>query len=241
MSENLSEEQLASLDYYASGVPPGPLLKMSFNDIYELVNNAKDHKRTISEISVISLTAYFEAFFKNQFAAIVNICPYTLKEFCAKRTNTSINISDIVTLDFNTTGKLGFILAEQFDFGSPKKINKLFEDLIRVTPFSSKDVDFFNKILEDRNLIVHHCGVYTMRYHKHNFVKQSIGNRIFYDSLAVDIPYFLKYALFVDRIADKLIKSSYDAVLKIIDENKIHLSQSSKGALFFLNWYEKDK
>jgi hypothetical protein len=59
---------------------------------------------------------------------------------------------------------LGFLLAEKYDFGTPKRINALFNALLKITPFGREDAKRYAALLRDRNLLVHHGGVYTLAY-----------------------------------------------------------------------------
>ena len=55
-------------------------------------------------------------------------------------------------------------IAEQFDFGSARAINGIFLDLIGISPFSKAEASKYDQLLNDRNLLVHHAGIYTVRY-----------------------------------------------------------------------------
>lgn len=51
-----------------------------------------------------------------------------------------------MTFDYDVSNRIGFILSEQYDFGSAKTINGLYGDLIRVTPFSKREQERYNRI-----------------------------------------------------------------------------------------------
>lgn len=229
------------LDYFIAGVPPGPLFRMSFDDLVEMVNSSTDDEtkqNPIPEVCLIALVAYFEAFFKNEFAAIVNICPQVLKSFCSKRPDTSVGIKDLMSIDLDTKNRLGFVIAEKYDFGSPKTINNLYFDLLSVTLFSKDESKKYDRLLNDRNLLVHYGGIYTMRYHEQNFKKQEVGNRIFFDSLTVSKDDCLKWATFVHQMVGKTISVCHRSIVDSLKKEKVKLSKERRGAFKFLNWYE---
>jgi hypothetical protein len=108
------------------------------------------------------------------------------------RPELAIGLKDLFLLDFDISGKIGFLIAEQFDFGTAKIINNLFRDLLLITPFSKEDIEQYNELLSQRNLLVHHGGVFTMKYTKQKFSKESIGKDAFFNS-------FYRYIDGVDR------------------------------------------
>jgi hypothetical protein len=242
MTVKLSKKTLLSLDYFIAGVPPGPLFKMSFDDLAQMTNLKVDesiNQNTVTEVCLIALVAYFEAFFKNEFAAIVNICPQVLKYFCSKRSDISIQVKDLLAVDLDSTNRLGFVLAEKYDFGSAKTINSLFFDLLSITLFSKDESMKYDRLLNDRNLLVHHAGIYTMRYHEQNFSRQQVGNRIFFDSLIVSKGDYLKWAAFTDHMVAKTISTCFRALAEVVQRDKVKLVKERRGAYKFLAWYEK--
>ena len=77
----MSRNEIDALDFFIAGVPPNVIFELDSKKIIELVASSTDPHLTsnpIAELGLIGLAAYFEAFCKNQFAAIVNICPDTL-------------------------------------------------------------------------------------------------------------------------------------------------------------------
>lgn len=242
MAIKVSKQTLLSLDYFVAGVPPGPLFKMSFDDLAQIVNSFSDDEvkqNAVAEVCLIALVAYFEAFFKNEFAAIVNICPQVLKTFCSKRSDTSVSIKDLMAIDLDTKNRLGFVLAEKYDFGSSKTINSLYFDLLSITLFSKDESRKHDRLLNDRNLLVHHGGIYTMRYHEQSFTKQKVGNRIFFDSLVVTKKDYQRWAVFVQQMVAKTISICHRAVAEIIKKEKVRLTKERLGAFKFLDWFEQ--
>jgi hypothetical protein len=242
ISENMKLDDINALDYFVGGVPAGILFKMGFDDIKALVRSSKESSlgsssNTAAEVGLIGLVAYFEAFSKNHFASIVNIYPPVLKQFCKRRQDISLNISDLLLLGFHPN-RVGFMIAEKFDFGSAKNINNLYCDLLSITPFSKTDIKKYDRLLNDRNLLVHHAGIFTMRYQKQHFVKKSVRNRVFFDSLVINKKDFQMWANFVETMVTKIIDSSKNALTALINKDNFILSEENKRALDFLNTYK---
>lgn len=236
----MKSNDVLSLDYFVAGVPPGPLFKMSLDDLKEMVDLSKEDLSGLNpvvEVCLIGLVSHFEAFCKNMFAAVINICPQILNNFCAKRPDIAIKVKDLLALDAYSKNKLGFLLSEKYDFGSAKDINSLYMDLLSITPFSKNEMEKYARLLNDRNLLVHHAGIYTMRYHEQAFKKQSVKNRVFFDSLVVRKKDFSDWAKFIENIVVKIINSSHSALSEFIKNKKLKLPKENKKALEFLKWY----
>jgi len=242
MARRKTQEKLNSLDFFVSGVPRGPLFKMSFDDLKAMVDSSTEKPFTsnpVAEVSLIALVAYLEAFFKNEFASLVNICPQLLKSFCTKRADTSITIKDMLTVGLNMNNRLGFLLSEKYAFGSPKTVNSLYFDLLSVTLLSKDESRKYERLLNDRNLLVHHAGIYTMRYHEQTFSKQRVGNRIFYDSLRVVKKDYYRWASFVREMVGKTIEVCHKQVVNVISRDKLKQTKEHRGAVNFLNWFDQ--
>jgi hypothetical protein len=93
----------------------------------------------------------------------------------------------------------GFLLAQRQDFGSPDKVNGLFHDLLRVTPFSKEEVAEFNDVLKKRNLLVHHGGIYTTAFLRDK--PRDRRERIFTDSFQLSRPDVFRLGALVNEIA----------------------------------------
>lgn len=232
---------ILALDYLISGVPPGPLLGMSLEDLSELVRSSPKKRMidTTIEVSIIGLVSYFEAFCKNQFAAIINICPEVLENFVAKRGEVKVSVRDIISIEQNNLkNKLGFILSENYDFGSAKSINGLFYDLLSVTPFSKNDIKKYTQLINDRNLLVHHGGIYTSRYQGQKFMKRSFSGRVFFDSLVITKSDFETWFSFIRKLAQKIVNICYKALNEFIELKGLLLDDERAKALEFLKGYE---
>lgn len=242
MAKIEDKEELNSLDFFVSGVPPGPLFKMSFDDLKKMVDSSTEIpslSNSVAEVCLIALVAYLEAFFKNEFAALVNIYPQLLKLFCTKRTDTSVSIKDLLTTGLDMNNKLGFLLSEKYDFGSAKTVNSLYFDLLSVTVFSKDECKTYERLSNDRNLLVHHAGIYTMRYHEQAFSRQKVDNRIFYDSLRVLKKDYYKWASFGREIVGKTIDVCYRQVVNDMTRDGVKPTKVLREAVNYLNWFEQ--
>ncbi len=227
-----------SLEFFAGGVPAGTIFRMQLGDLRKMVANSvrpNPYIDPVSHVCLIALVAYFEAFCKDQFASIINVCPQMLKDFSSRRPDAVIGIKDLVTIDFNVQGKFGFILSEKYDFGTAKSINGLFRDLVGLTPFSAEEARQFSRILNDRNLLVHHGGVITSKYHEQEFMSNPSGNRLFMDSLVVSKTDFRAAAKFLDSIVRKIVRTSARAVRQYIRSSKLKLPKETQKAVKFLS------
>jgi hypothetical protein len=103
-------------------------------------------------------------FCKDHFSSLINIEPSLVVNLKANGQNVDIDSTRVVIYGKTFEHRVGFVLAEKYDFGSSKKINSLFLSLLKVTPFGSSEVKKYDKFLPDRNLLVHHSGTFTLTY-----------------------------------------------------------------------------
>ncbi len=75
----------------------------------------------------------------------------------------TIEVSGLLQILKSVVHRLGSLVAEQFDFGAAKKINGLFLDLVAISPFSKDEEVRYTQLLNDRNLLVHHGGIVTIK------------------------------------------------------------------------------
>jgi len=234
---SISDDEVANLDYFTGGIPPLAFFKMRVEEIEGLagqsdVESALDFS---SELCFIGLAAYFEAFCKDQFAAIVNIVPQTLLAFSEVR-DCQLPISSLLHVLPNVSSRLGFVIAEQYDFGSAKLVNGLFKDLIKITPFSKDEAENYAEFLRDRNLLVHHGGVYTLRYASQKSKDNDVKARVHFDSLVVGKKDVEKWTEFLMKIATKIANASEKALLDFIQEKKVSLDIQAANAIKAFGW-----
>ena len=70
------------LDYFTGGVPAAMVFNLDLLSLQEIMRRYEESparrtriRASIAELSFMALTCYFEAFCKNHFASILNICP----------------------------------------------------------------------------------------------------------------------------------------------------------------------
>jgi len=228
---------VANLDHFSGGVPPLAFLTMRVEEVLQLSaeKTGDSGLNFVAELCVIGLAAYFEAFCKDQFAAIINIVPQTLVRFTGMR-ECKIPVKNLLHDLSNMSHKLGFIIAEEYDFGTAKYINSLFTDLFILTPFSKAEMVLYSEFLNDRNLLVHHGGVFTAKYASQKFNSTEFKELINMHSLTVAHPQVEKWAKFLLGVAEKLAKATSKAMLKFGEDNHIVFDEETKVTVGALEW-----
>lgn len=197
----LFEKEYHSLDY---------VVESHENDRYYKENNPA------CQVAFIGILAYFEAFCKHQFAAIINIFPELAIDFSDKRKNLQIDLATVISFQESTFENLGFILSEKYDFGSASSINNNLKDLLLITPFSKKQALFFEKIVHKRNLLVHHAGYYTLQSLKDSKINSSERRtKAFKENVRIDLSVYQEYADFFFQMALKITRETVDAIKKL--------------------------
>lgn len=232
-----------NLKHYAGHVPTGRVFKLHFDEIVDLVESSHDPDYTSNinaQISLIALIAYFEAFCKNNFASIINICPELIENFLVKRKEITINLKDLILFDYDVKNKIGFIISEKYDFGSAKCINNLYNDLLSISPFTKKEISTFDALLNDRNLLVHHGGIYTLKYGHQKLESGIAKNEIYAQSVRIRKGDFLKSAEFIEKVVLKILDCCNTALIDYISKNKIILSTEQEKSLLSFKRYENN-
>lgn len=183
-----------------------------------------------AELCVIGLAAYFEAFCKNEFAAVINICPDILNPFTVKR-ECNVSGRGLLCILSAPRCRLGSLVAEQYDFGSAKTINGLFRDILNIAPFSKREAKKYAEFLSDRNLLVHHGGVYTLKYAEQKLASKRIGRLVHFDSLVVNKSDVNRWADFLVRLATKIGNATATALLKSTASQGFKCSAERKKAI----------
>ncbi|MFE0554813.1 hypothetical protein ACFW1P_02610 [Paenibacillus sp. NPDC058910] len=230
---------MIDLKHFAGHVPSGAIYDMDINQLRIIVDNSKDELYTSNAsaiVSIIALVAYFESFCKNNFAAAINICPRLLERFLKKRKEINIALNDILFFDFEIKDKIGFIISEVLDFGTAKTINSLYQDLLIISPFSSYESKKFDKLLNDRNLLVHHGGMYTTKYYKQHLDEIEVTKKFLHsETLRINKSDFYEWADFLDKITDKTRKATKKSIEAFINENKIELTEEALMSLKYFS------
>ncbi len=194
-----------------------------------------------ADLAVIGLVAYFEAFCKHQFAALLNIHPPILIPFSDKRPQASVLMSDLASMRVDSPPMLGFIIAERLDFGSGKLINGLFTDLLGVTPFSKSEVKRMDELLNDRHLLVHHGGIYTLKYARERGLEKTARGGVFFDSVGFSQETYLSWKGFFVKCAKKLVTVTVLALGKYAQDHGTALTYPADDALDRLLWGIDDR
>jgi hypothetical protein len=251
--ERSGEEQLSEL--FVGRISPFLLFEMEYHSLFHLVESHKSDclfqkPNPATEACLISLLAHFEAFCKHQFAAIINIFPELLRTFCSRRRQASIKLSDVISLYGTFDRNIGFVISEQYDFGSGELINGLFRDLLRVTPFSKDESEHYNSILLKRHLLVHHAGIYTLQYLKENSLPDDIRSKAFQDSILIDTEdyHVISDFLFnmntkITRVTTRALTDQLEKGPGLTDVNIRAIEQLLSGLYDPLDWndYERNR
>jgi hypothetical protein len=156
-------QEIDWLDFFSGRVPTGQYLRLTLNGLRELVAAASNElPGDLIEVCYIGLVSYFEAFCKDHFASIINIVPTTVIRLRNKGYDATLDVAVLLQSKIDLTSQVGFLLAEEFDFGTPQKVNALYGALLNVTPFSKDEASVYDRILRDRHLLVHRRSVHIV-------------------------------------------------------------------------------
>ncbi len=220
-------------DFFPGGVPSLEYFLVQVRHVTEIADRSEIEKGQLdvtAELCVIGLAAYFEAFCKNEFAAVINICPDILDAFMVKR---DCNIPGRALLFMLSAPRcrLGSLVAEQYDFGSAKSINGLFRDILNIAPFSKREATRYSEFLRDRNLLVHHGGVYTLTYAQQKLAPEEMERQVHWGSLVVNKADVDKWADFLARLATKIGNAAAAAMLRSPVSRGLKRSAERKKAI----------
>ena len=229
------------LEYFSGGVPTGATFQSILEDLTQLSKQDAEPQggiHRIQELCFIGLLSYFEAFCKDQFAALINIEPQLVSNLKAAGQNVEVDTSRLVIYSTDVQYHLGFVLAEKYDFGSSKKINGLFSALLKISPFSADEAATYDGMLRDRNLLVHHGGTYTFSYLEQ--IKPpmcEVNLQAFYNSRTVGASEVVMAIKFVEGIAKKIVHSSQSALVQYLKDSGIKYSGERLKALDMLEYW----
>jgi hypothetical protein len=228
--------RILALEYFRAGVPPFQLFETYTSMLKDAVPEeatANGSSNCLAELGFIGVAAYAEAFFKDLFAAAVNICPQLLEGFGRHR-DCSFSVAEVLHLSESSRHRIGSFLAEHYDFGSAHSINGIFRDLLSVCPFSKREARRYAEFLNDRNLLVHHGGVYTFKYAGQKFSKKAISREVHWNSLTVRKEDVSKWITFFHNIAEKTTMAGHRALAAFVTAKKIRMGKQRERALKLL-------
>jgi hypothetical protein len=235
----MSAYHVDSLELSSGGVPRGPIFQMEVEDLRRLAKrSSKTGRDAVRELCLIGLLSYFEAFCKDLFASCVNICPEIIERLEQRGLDTSIDARRALDFENTITRRLGFLLAEKYDFGSARQINAHFTALLLLTPFGKKESVAHDQLLADRNLMVHHGGVFTSSYASQRLEKIKIKSAVYYDSLIMDRRTLLSHVRFLEATALKMLTRSHVRMLEFVSQAGVKLDEETRKAIDYLQWYE---
>lgn len=221
-------------DFFPGKISPFIQFEMEYHSLFYVVEHFKEDKfypeiNPASQVATIGLLAYFEAFCKHQFAAIVNMFPALINGFAAKRNEPKIEYSTIISFNGEFEKNIVFVLAENFDFGTAKAINSLFRDLLIVTPFNKDEEQKFNDIVYKRNLLVHHAGYYTLQYLKNNPIAEKVEKKVFNEAVRINTEDFGEISDFLFEMACKINRETIFALRKLAEYKVLTDDERSKA------------
>lgn len=220
--------------YFVGENPPGIIFGTSLDGLCDMVKQSKNitvYKGVVESAALISLVAYFEVFCKDYFAAILNVCPNLLNYLLLQeRQNEYESLKKINYIDTIETGTQ--VSEELKDFGRPKKVNTLYNDLLKFRPFSSDKILIFRELLLIRNVIVHYGNIVPSKYADDSIYK-------FKDYVVINEEIFFKYAHFLENMVIKILELGNENLLKLIIDYKIELNEERKAILPFSDCYNQ--
>jgi hypothetical protein len=130
------------------------------------------------------------------------------------------------------------MLSEHYDFGSAASINSLFFDLLHISPFSKDDAEKYSEFLNDRNLLVHHGGIYTYRYARQKFAKEKIPDLAHWHSLPVSTKDVQTWSTFLIYMSGKLAKASKLALNRLVEQESMMVDSERHKAIDSLDHFD---
>lgn len=230
--------------YFLGCVPAHGIFSCRVKDLDTLIADVQPgtelpgREEVLLEVCFVGITAYFQAFCKDNFASIVNICPNILGNLVVRRPDLAINVSAMLKVLDGLSYRLGSIVAEQLDvgkgFGNAKEINGLYEGLLGITPLGTNEKRKLDGYISDRNLLVHHGGIYSTNYQHREPIKE--GKRLHADSLIITKEKYEEYSKFLSGIAKKIATASQSALQTYITSQSLTMSAPATDAIEALTW-----
>ena len=224
------------LRFFVGAVAPGQVYINHVIGLLEITNHLPAGRQARSqewEITFIALVAYFEAFCKDQFAALVNIRPELLRNFRADGRDTMVDAADLIEQGALASCRVGSLLAERLPMGTAHEINGAYSALLNLAPFSKKQAKEFDRLLRVRNQLVHHGGVITSKFARQHDEAVPPENRYFY-SLVLSAAFFGEAYNFFMEVAGTIVRQSGAKLRKFIEENNLECSPDQLSAIEYL-------
>jgi hypothetical protein len=244
VSELPEADEPGWLEYFSAGVPTGEFFRITLDELRRISGLGDGESSGISrlhELCFIGLISYFEAFCKDHFASLINLEPHLVSNLKTAGQNVDVDATRVLLYAGEVNRRIGFVLAEKYDFGSAQKINALFGALLQITPFSKSEAAHFSELLSDRNLLVHHGGTFTLSYlERTTSISCDLRTRAFWESRVKRQEDVASAVGFIETIARKLLRSSHAALLKYLLDRDLEYSGEHRRALDALLWWGDD-
>ena len=244
-SEFIVSERDAHLafEYFSGFVPPGATFKIILDDLRDLsasaVGKELSGSNRVHELCFIGLMSYFEAFCKDHFASLINIEPGLIGNLQLAGQDVAVDANRVLLFGAEVGKKMGFIVAEKYDFGTAQKTNALFTALLKLTPFGKNDAKLYTQLLAERNLLVHHGGTYTLSYlEQAGLSKDDVKVNAFVYSNTKKKDDVRAAIDFIGNIAKKMITSSHAALSQYLVDNAIHYTDERRKSVEYVLWWE---
>jgi hypothetical protein len=239
----MSDDQFDYFEYFSGYVPSGAVFLMAANDIVRVARASSDDEYScLNSLCLIGLASYFEAFSKDQLASVISLAPELIERLQRAGYATDLPAEEAYDLRDSLKYKIGFLVAQRLDLGSAKKINSVFTSAVQITPFGRKDAASYDKLLRDRNLLVHHGGTYTTSH-----IRQAFGEippkkrRAHGDSLEVTTERVTAEAAFLKRIAYNLIQLSSARLSALLKERQRTLPREIQDAVSAMTYWDDEE
>jgi hypothetical protein len=114
-----------------------------------------------------------------------------------------------------------------------------------VTPFSTSEVSRMSELLNDRNLLVHHGGIFTLNYSRERSLSVTAPGA-FWNSVIFTRTTYLQWQFFLLGAARKLASVTTQGLEAFVEGNVIELDTEAVAAMEFLpldshpKWQESD-
>jgi hypothetical protein len=229
------------LDFFAGGVPTPRYFQMTLEDVDGIAQACPPSggiNRQL-ELCYVGLHCYFEAFLKDHFASILNIMPELLIRLREHSIDTSVDAVRVHLLADRLRTRLGFLVAEKLDFGTPRKINANFAALLQITPIGKQEAERLEQTLSIRNQIVHHGGTITSRFAEQILKDSRLMDVAFWESITLTHEMYDNTSRLISNLAQKVAVSSLKAAKEYAEKNSIVLSTPRMKALEAFAWWEE--
>lgn len=214
----MKNQDLSYFDYFSGGVPSGEIFLMAANDIVNFAREKPtDRVSNRYALCLIGIVSYFEAFVKAQLATSISIAPTLIKKLQHMGVSTEIASEDALEHREQLRFRIGFLICEKLDLGSAKRINSLYSVTLKISPFGNSETLYYDRLLRDRNLIVHHGSVYTCAYIRQAFSEiDPLRRRAHENSLCISLERIEQVATFLKTTAQSIVALSAERLLETV-------------------------